>query len=55
MVSKVLTVILLATLAARLGLWQWKGLGEWFRRFVDVTLVVLGCVYAFQMFIMLSH
>ncbi len=55
MLTKILTVVLLATLAARLGLWRWKGLGQWFKHFVDVTLVVIAVVYGVQIIIMLSR
>ncbi len=55
MFTKVLTLVILATLAARLGLWQWKGLGDWFKRFVDVTLVVLAVVYITQIIIMVTR
>lgn len=54
MLTKILTVLLLGTLVTRLllrGPW-WKGLGQWFKRFVDVALVVLAVVYGAQLLVL---
>lgn len=53
--TKILTLVLLGTLAVRLGLLRWKGLGQWFKRFVDVALLTLAVVYGVQLIIMLTR
>ncbi|MCA9710897.1 MAG: hypothetical protein KDK70_33965 [Myxococcales bacterium] len=55
MLTKILTVVLLATLAVRLGLVRWTGLGRWWRRFVDLALLTIALVYGLQLIILLSR
>ena len=55
MLTKILTVVLLGTLAVRLGLVRWKGLGVWFKRFVDVALLAIAVAYGVQLIIILSR
>ena len=55
MLTKILTVILLGTLAVRLGLVQWKGLSQWFKRFVDIALITIAVVYGIQLIIIISR
>lgn len=55
MLTKILTVVLLGTLAVRLGLVRWKGLSLWFKRFVDVALIAIAVAYGVQLIIMFSR
>lgn len=55
MLTKVLTVILLGTLAVRLGLLRWKGLNQWFERFVNVALIAIAVAYGVQLIVMLTR
>ncbi|MEM9458893.1 MAG: hypothetical protein AAGF11_32240 [Myxococcota bacterium] len=53
--TKILTVVLLGTLAVRLGVVRWKGLSLWFKRFVDVALIAIAVAYGVQLIIMFSR
>ncbi len=56
MLSKLLALIFIAILVGRVLLRpQFKELGRWFNRFVDVTLIVIAVVYGAQLVMMLSR
>ncbi|MCH9682319.1 MAG: hypothetical protein K0V04_12855 [Deltaproteobacteria bacterium] len=55
MLTKLIAIAVLGTLVGRVFFQpQLEGLGRWFRRFVDVTLIVITVVYAVQIIIMLT-
>ncbi|MEM6989928.1 MAG: hypothetical protein AAF721_05510 [Myxococcota bacterium] len=34
---------------------RWKGMGEWFRRFIDLTLVLLAIAFGAQLIMVAMH